>query len=56
MLAFQLEENAKNHDEQDGGRLGHSVEGHCDVLEAPLAEANVPGGGRSHGGHFGQVD
>ena len=56
MLAFQLEENAKNHDEQDGSGLGHSVECHRDVLEAPLTEANVPGGGCPHWCHFCQVN
>ena len=55
MLPLQLEGDSQYHDEQDGGGLGHGVQGDGDELEAPLAEADVPGRGHTHRGNLGEV-
>ena len=55
VLPLQFEGDSQYHDEQDGGGLGHGVQGDGDELEAPLAEADVPGGGQTHRGNFGNV-
>ena len=55
MFPLQLEKDSQYHDEQDGGGLGHGVQGDSDELEAPLAEADVPGRGHTHRGNFGNV-